>query len=72
MHFTWAGCNEHRERRQVGVSPTYGTAATYLLRPGEHDGNEPEILAAVLDELILELRGTKGRKERKSQVDTTI
>lgn len=59
----------------MGVSPTYEAAATYLFRPGEHDGNEPEILAAVLDELILELRGTKGRKEgeeRKSKVDTTI
>lgn len=59
----------------MGVSPTYGTAATYLLCPREHYGNEPEILAAVLDELILELRGTKRRKEgkeRKSKVDMTI
>lgn len=54
------------------MSPTYATAAAYLLCPGEHDGNEPEILAAVLDELILELCGTRGKKERKSKVDTTI
>lgn len=46
----------------VGVFPTCRTAATYPLRPGEHDGNEPEILAAVLDELILELRGGKRKK----------
>lgn len=39
----------------------YRMAATYPLGPGEHDGNEPEILAAVLNELILELR-----EERKA------
>lgn len=26
-----------------------------LFRPGEHDGNEPEILASILNELVLEL-----------------
>lgn len=35
---------------------------TYLSGPGEHDGNEPEILASILDELILELHDTQEKK----------
>lgn len=36
---------------------------TNLFSPGEHDGNEPEILASILDELILELNGTQKKKK---------
>lgn len=32
---------------------------SYLSSPGEHDGNEPEILASILNELILELQKKK-------------
>lgn len=35
----------------------------HLFSPGEHDGNEPEILAAVLDELILKLHQTHTHTE---------
>lgn len=34
----------------------------YLSSPGEHDGNEPEILASILDELILELHDAQKKK----------
>lgn len=37
---------------------------TYIFSPGEHDGNEPEILATVLDELILELQGTQDKTHK--------
>lgn len=32
--------------------------ATYFFSPGEQNGNEPEILASILDEFILELSHT--------------
>lgn len=34
---------------------------TNLFSPGEHNRNEPEILASILDELILELNGTNRK-----------
>lgn len=40
---------------------------THLFSPGEHDGNEPEILAAILDELTLELHGTQSKGTSKKQ-----
>lgn len=39
----------------------------YLPRPRKQDGNEPEILAPVLDELILELDETRTGKLSRGQ-----
>lgn len=41
----------------------------YLRRPGEQDGNEPEIFAPILDELILELHHTDVQKINRGQME---
>lgn len=44
-----------------GMNSLRKTCKNYLFSPGEQDRNEPEILASILDEFILQLSDTHGK-----------
>lgn len=49
-----------------GITHSEVFSGTDPSRSGEHDGNEAEVLASILDELILELRGARTEENKQT------